>query len=44
MWTIANLPTSANTFHVMKMARQSSMRVHDVVGEFAIFFLHQEGA
>ncbi len=33
----------SNTIHIMKVAMQSPMCVHDVVGESTIYYLHREG-
>jgi hypothetical protein len=42
--TAENTPTSRFTIHIMKVLRQSPIRVHDVVGKFAIYYPHHEGA
>ncbi len=41
-----NTPTSCFTIHIMKVLRQSPMhmRIHDVAGKSAIYYLHHEGA
>jgi hypothetical protein len=39
-----NTPTSCITIHIMKVLRQSPMRIHDVVGKSAIYYPHHEGA
>jgi hypothetical protein len=39
-----NTPTSRFTIHIMKVLRQSPIRVHDVVGKVAIYYPHHEGA
>jgi hypothetical protein len=38
-----NTPTSRFTVHIMKVLRQSLMRIHDVMGKFAIYYPHHEG-
>jgi hypothetical protein len=39
-----NTPTSHFTIHIMKVLRQSPMRIHDVAGKSAIYYPHHEGA
>jgi hypothetical protein len=39
-----NTPTSRFTIHIMKVLRQSPMRIHDVAGKSAIYYPHHEGA
>jgi hypothetical protein len=39
-----NTPTSRFTIHIMKVLRQSSMRIHDEAGKSAIYYPHHEGA
>jgi hypothetical protein len=39
-----NTPTSLFTIHIMKVPRQSPMRIHDVAGKSAIYYPHHEGA
>jgi hypothetical protein len=39
-----NTPISHITIYIMKVFRWSSMRIHEVVGKSAIFYLHHEGA
>jgi hypothetical protein len=34
----------SNTIHIMKVAMQSPMCVHDVLGESAIYYPHHEAA
>jgi hypothetical protein len=38
-----NTPTSGFTIHIMKVLRQSPMRIHDVEGKFAVYYTHHEG-
>ncbi len=35
-----NMPTSRFTIHIMKVLRQSPMRIHDVMGKFAVYYPH----
>ncbi len=44
IWIVQNMPTSRSTIHVMKVFRQSPMRVHDVAGKSAVYYPHHEGA
>jgi hypothetical protein len=39
-----NTPTSCFTIHIMKVLRQSPMRIHDVPGKSAIYCPYHEGA
>ncbi len=39
-----NTPTSHFTIHIMKVLRQSPMRIHDVVGKSDVCYPHHEGA
>jgi hypothetical protein len=39
-----NTPTSQFTIHIMKVLRQSPMRIHDVAGKSAIYHPHHERA
>jgi hypothetical protein len=39
-----NTPTSRFTIHIMKVLRQSPMRIHEVAGKSAIYYPHHEGA
>jgi hypothetical protein len=39
-----NTPTSRYTIHIMKVLRQSPMRIHDVTGQSAIYYPHHKGA
>jgi hypothetical protein len=39
-----NTPTSRFTIRIMKVLRQSPMRIHDLVGKSVIYYLHHEGA
>jgi hypothetical protein len=39
-----NMLTSRFIIHIMKVLRQSPMRIHDVVGKSAVCYLHHEGA
>jgi hypothetical protein len=39
-----NTPTFLFTIHIMKVLRQSPMRIHDVVGKSAVYYSHHEGA
>jgi hypothetical protein len=39
-----NTPTSRLTIHIMKVLRQSPMRIHDAVGKSAVCYPHHEGA
>jgi hypothetical protein len=39
-----NTPTSRFTIHIMKVLRQSAMRIHDVAGKSDIYYPHHEGA
>jgi hypothetical protein len=39
-----NTPTSRFTIRIMKVLRQSPMRIHDVAGNFAIYYPHHEDA
>jgi hypothetical protein len=39
-----NTPTSRFTIHIMKVLRQSPMRIHDVEGKSDIYYPHHEGA
>jgi hypothetical protein len=39
-----NTPTSRFTIHIMKVLRQSPMRIYDVAGKFVIYYPHHEGA
>jgi hypothetical protein len=39
-----NMPTSCFTIHIMKVLRQSPMRIHDVTGKFAIYYPQHEDA
>ncbi len=44
IWIAENTPTSRFTIYIMKVLRQSPMRIHDVVGKSDICYLHHEGA
>jgi hypothetical protein len=44
LWIAKSMPTSRFTIHIMKMLRQSPMRIHDVAGKSAIYYPHHEGA
>jgi hypothetical protein len=44
LWIAENTPTSRFTIHIMKVLRQSPMRIHDVAGKSAIYYPHHEGA
>jgi hypothetical protein len=37
------MPTYHITIDIMKVNRQSSMNVHDVVGKSAVYYPHHEG-
>ncbi len=39
-----NTPTSRFTIHIMKVPRQSPMRIHEVAGKSDIYYPHHEGA
>jgi hypothetical protein len=39
-----NMPTSRFTIRIMKVLRQSPIRIHDVVGKSVIYYPHHEGA
>ncbi len=39
-----NMPKSRFTIRIMKVLRQSPMRIHDVVGKSVIYYPHHEGA
>jgi hypothetical protein len=39
-----NTLTSRFTIHIMKVLRQSPMRIHDMVGKSAVCYPHHEGA
>jgi hypothetical protein len=39
-----NTPTFRFTIRIMKVLRQSPMRIHDVVGKSVIYYPHHEGA
>jgi hypothetical protein len=39
-----NTPTSRFPVHIMKVLRQSPMRINDVAGKSAIYYLYHEGA
>ncbi len=39
-----NMPTSRFTIRIMKVLRQSSMHIHDMVGKSAIYYPHHEKA
>jgi hypothetical protein len=39
-----NTPTSRFTIRIMKVLRQSPMRIHDIVGKSAVCYPHHEGA
>jgi hypothetical protein len=39
-----NTPTYRFTIHIMKVLRQSPMRIHDVVGKSVVYYPHHEGA
>ncbi len=41
---VENTPTSRFTIHIMKVLRQSPIRIHDVPGKSAIYYPHHEGA
>jgi hypothetical protein len=38
IWIAENTPTSSNTINIIKVLRQSPMRIHDVAGKFAIYY------
>jgi hypothetical protein len=44
IWIAENTSTSCCTIHIMKVLRQSPMRIHDVAGKFAIYYPHHEDA
>jgi hypothetical protein len=44
IWIAENTPTSRFTIRIMKVLRQSPMRIHDVVGKSAIYYPHHEDA
>jgi hypothetical protein len=39
-----NMPTFCFAIHIMKVLRQSPMRVHKVAGKSAFYYPHHEGA
>jgi hypothetical protein len=39
-----NMLTYRFTIHIVKVLRQSPIRIHDVVGKSAVYYLHHEGA
>jgi hypothetical protein len=44
IWIAENSPTSRFTIRIIKVLRQSPMRIHDVVGKSVIYYPHHEGA
>jgi hypothetical protein len=43
IWIAENTPPSRFTIRIMKVLRQSPMRIHDMVGKSVIDYPHHEG-